>query len=222
MIDSDFTCFARRSVANVPRSLEMEVFTILILTCLLGLIPAFIAHQKGRSFVLWWQYGAMLFIVALPHALVISALPRIVRNDPSKGSQAQRISVADEIEKLALLRSKGVLNEDEFQTQKTSLLANSIDPPPRLVASPFIGIAAVGLGLASILTPYFAAVFFVPVTFICGIIAIRQGHKGYGGVSIALASVGLIGLIDLSQEVTNARQTLETLQNALKLLNQNR
>jgi hypothetical protein len=95
----------------------------------------------------------MLLIVALPHALVISALPRIARNDPSKGSQAQRISVADEIEKLVLLRSKGVLNEDEFQTQKKSFLANSIDPSPRLVASPFIGIGAVGLGLASILTP---------------------------------------------------------------------
>jgi hypothetical protein len=85
----------------------MEVLTILILTCLLGLIPAYIAHQKGRSFVLWWQYGAMLFIVALPHALMISALPRIGPNDPSKGSQAQRLSVADELEKFALLRSRG-------------------------------------------------------------------------------------------------------------------
>ncbi len=37
----------------------------------LGLIPAFIASRKGRSFWLWWLYGWMLFIVALIHSLVI-------------------------------------------------------------------------------------------------------------------------------------------------------
>ena len=45
---------------------------ILILAVLLGLIPAMIAQSKGRSFGLWWFYGAMLFIIALPHALMMS------------------------------------------------------------------------------------------------------------------------------------------------------
>jgi hypothetical protein len=45
---------------------------ILILAALLGLIPAAIAKGKGRSFGLWWLYGAMLFIIALPHALLMS------------------------------------------------------------------------------------------------------------------------------------------------------
>ena len=44
---------------------------ILILAALIGLIPAAIARGKGRSFGLWWLYGAMLFIVALPHALLM-------------------------------------------------------------------------------------------------------------------------------------------------------
>lgn len=44
---------------------------ILIAAMLLGLIPAFIAHGKGRSFFAWWIYGAALFIVALPHSLLI-------------------------------------------------------------------------------------------------------------------------------------------------------
>lgn len=44
---------------------------ILILAALIGLIPAAIASGKGRSFGLWWFYGAMLFIVALPHALLL-------------------------------------------------------------------------------------------------------------------------------------------------------
>jgi hypothetical protein len=48
----------------------MELFVIAIL---LGLVPASIAQAKGRSFVPWWIYGALLFIVALPHALIMNA-----------------------------------------------------------------------------------------------------------------------------------------------------
>ena len=46
---------------------------VLIIAALIGLIPAMIAEKKGRSFGLWWFYGAMIFIIALPHALIISA-----------------------------------------------------------------------------------------------------------------------------------------------------
>ena len=53
---------------------------ILVVAVLIGLIPAAIAKGKGHSFGLWWFYGAMLFIVALPHALIMkpdnSALER--------------------------------------------------------------------------------------------------------------------------------------------------
>ena len=48
----------------------MEVF---IVALIVGIIPAFIAQNKGRSFFLWWIYGAMLFIIALPHALVMKS-----------------------------------------------------------------------------------------------------------------------------------------------------
>lgn len=48
----------------------MEIF---LLAVLLGLIPAVIAQRKGRSFGMWWFYGAALFIVALPHSLIMSA-----------------------------------------------------------------------------------------------------------------------------------------------------
>lgn len=44
---------------------------ILIVAVLIGLIPAAIAQGKGKSFVLWWIYGAAIFIVALPHALIM-------------------------------------------------------------------------------------------------------------------------------------------------------
>ena len=44
---------------------------ILVIAAVIGLLPAFVAKEKGYSFGLWWFYGAMLFIVALPHALLI-------------------------------------------------------------------------------------------------------------------------------------------------------
>jgi hypothetical protein len=44
---------------------------VLIFAVLLGLIPAAIASKKGRSFGTWWFFGAMLFIVALPMALMM-------------------------------------------------------------------------------------------------------------------------------------------------------
>jgi heme/copper-type cytochrome/quinol oxidase subunit 4 len=45
---------------------------VVILSILLGSIPAAIALTKGRSFARWWLYGAALFVVALPHSLIIS------------------------------------------------------------------------------------------------------------------------------------------------------
>lgn len=51
---------------------------ILFLGLLLGLIPAMIAQSKGRSFLLWWFYGAMIFIIALPHSLIISSNQKLL------------------------------------------------------------------------------------------------------------------------------------------------
>ncbi len=44
---------------------------LLLAAIVLGLTPAFIARGKGRSFIQWWVYGALLFIVALPHSLLL-------------------------------------------------------------------------------------------------------------------------------------------------------
>lgn len=44
---------------------------ILLVSIVIGLIPALIASSKGRPFFVWWAYGALLFIVALVHSLVI-------------------------------------------------------------------------------------------------------------------------------------------------------
>jgi len=43
---------------------------LFIIAVVIGLIPAAIAHKKGRSFWTWWFWGAAMFIVALPAALL--------------------------------------------------------------------------------------------------------------------------------------------------------
>ncbi len=46
---------------------------ILIIAVIIGLLPAFIAKSKGGNFFLWWLYGAAIFIVALPHSLIMKS-----------------------------------------------------------------------------------------------------------------------------------------------------
>jgi hypothetical protein len=47
---------------------------------ILAFIPAMVAAKKGYSPVAWWFYGFFLFIIALPHALLIK--PAGVRSCP--------------------------------------------------------------------------------------------------------------------------------------------
>lgn len=42
-----------------------------IIYVLEGLMPAVIAKSKGRSFLTWRIYGMLLFIVAIPYALIL-------------------------------------------------------------------------------------------------------------------------------------------------------
>ena len=56
--------------------MEALLLSYPLLTCAiglgLGLIPASIAANKGHNFVGWWVFGSLLFIVALPVALLIA------------------------------------------------------------------------------------------------------------------------------------------------------
>ena len=107
----------------------MEIYVIsLVGAALLGLVPATIAKKKGRSFILWWFYGWMLFIVAIIHVslipdknaqqIPINATPHIPYCPPSNAGQ----SAADELKKYKELKDHGVLTEEEFQAKKEQLL----------------------------------------------------------------------------------------------------
>jgi len=68
---------------------------------------------------------------------------------------------------------------------------------------PTIGILAVGFGIAAILMPYFAAVFFAPAAVICGIIAYSRLQTSWGVVGIILGIIGLIYIFTVSNQITS-------------------
>jgi thiol:disulfide interchange protein len=47
------------------------ILVLLVILAFLGLIPAYIAHAKGRSFFDWWFFGFILFPVALPWSIFL-------------------------------------------------------------------------------------------------------------------------------------------------------
>ncbi len=51
--------------------MDDNTLTMLIVASILGLITAAIGKSKGKDFFTWWLYGTMIFIVALPHALLM-------------------------------------------------------------------------------------------------------------------------------------------------------
>ncbi len=58
---------------------ELALGRLLILVFLalviIGLLPGYLAYRKGRSFIVWWIFGATFFPAALPMALMLSPEP---------------------------------------------------------------------------------------------------------------------------------------------------
>jgi hypothetical protein len=48
------------------------IILALAVAAALGLIPASIARRKGRSFVAWWIFGAITWIIAMVAVLLVS------------------------------------------------------------------------------------------------------------------------------------------------------
>lgn len=57
-----------------------NIILVIIIAVSLGIMPAFVAMQKGRSFFKWWVYGTLAFVVAMPHALLLGGGVRLVRS----------------------------------------------------------------------------------------------------------------------------------------------
>jgi len=70
---------------------------ILLIAVVIGLIPALIAQYKGHSFVGFWIYGALLFIVALPHALIMKPNPKAIEENALSSGEKKKCPYCAEI-----------------------------------------------------------------------------------------------------------------------------
>ncbi len=106
----------------------MEFLVVYLIFCLiiaagLGVIPAYIARDKGYSFGRWWFYGWMLFIVAMIHISLLpdkNARPASPPSPPPRKPPAW--GAADEIRKYKELLDSGILTQEEFDRKKAQLL----------------------------------------------------------------------------------------------------
>lgn len=72
---------------------------ILVICALIGVIPGAIASSKGRNFVAWWLYGALLFIVALPHSLMLKEDQKALETKALAGGASRKCPHCAEIVK---------------------------------------------------------------------------------------------------------------------------
>jgi hypothetical protein len=70
---------------------------LIVAAVLAGLIPAAIAQSKGRSFVAWWLYGAALFIIALPHSLMLKADTQKIEREQLQSGTSRKCPFCAEI-----------------------------------------------------------------------------------------------------------------------------
>lgn len=105
----------------------MDPETTLIVAAIAGLIPAWAAHEKGRSFGLWWLYGAGFWLIAIIHVAslkngVLSL--RITRVDPGSRAEEAGLRVDDCIRRVdgTLVRSM-----ERFRTAMKSGNAHALE-----------------------------------------------------------------------------------------------
>jgi hypothetical protein len=48
-----------------------HVFAFWMVALGMGLLPAARAYYKGRNFFAWWLYGTLIWIIAMPHAILL-------------------------------------------------------------------------------------------------------------------------------------------------------
>jgi ribosomal protein L32 len=63
---------------------------VFIYAVLLGLIPAYIAHNKGHNFFIWWIGGASMFIIALPWAILLKPNLEVLEKDKIKSGEMKK------------------------------------------------------------------------------------------------------------------------------------
>ncbi len=62
---------------------------------LIGLLPAWIAHRKGRSFFAFWLFGTLIFIIALPFALLMKPNYRVLAEREAEAAAERAKATAE-------------------------------------------------------------------------------------------------------------------------------
>lgn len=103
---------------------------ILIAICI-GLIPAAIAQSKGKSFVAWWLYGAALFIVALPHSLLIKADVKEIEREQLQSGSSRKCPFCAEI-----IKSEAIVCRycgRDLPSEAPSQIERIVKPPEKII-----------------------------------------------------------------------------------------
>lgn len=115
--------------------METVLITALILAGILGLIPAIIASKKGRDPLLWWIFGTLLFIVALPCALLAGPGKMTFRKCPYCAEFIRREALVckhcgSNVAVAEVRVAPETAPEPEITPQTAALLAQVSEPEP--------------------------------------------------------------------------------------------
>lgn len=105
---------------------------ILVIAMLLGIIPSMIASKKGGSAFGWWLFGSLLFIIALPLALLkrdttaereTGGPVRITPAPPARRADNEQLLA--KIEKLGEWLESGRITKTQHDTLLERLMADA-------------------------------------------------------------------------------------------------
>lgn len=109
---------------------EKKTMEYLVVAVLLGLIPAAIAKGKGHSFGPWWLYGTLIWIVALPHAILVKPDQEALEGD-ALTSGSRKCPNCAELIKAEAVKCRFCNSDVEAIAASCSYCLQTIDEPSK-------------------------------------------------------------------------------------------
>ena len=103
--------------------IEVNIWVILIIAVIIGIIPAIIANSKGYNFFSWWFFGFFLFIVALPLSIVLKkSLKDSNDNFSNEINENDNFSnIIADLANLKAIKDTGALSEEAYRGREDEL-----------------------------------------------------------------------------------------------------